>query len=264
MLVTYSSRVPAQTQVLVDRALYVPQDWAEDGPRRREAGGPDDVVLATKPDWAQRMLARVRAAGLPAAWVTGDSVYGGSGPLRDWLAAQHQPDVLASAKTDGVDVPYGTTARHVSAQEIAPYALAPHDWQRLAAGDGSQGPRLSDGAFVRLAAPSAAGFEQALLIRRPLDAPPDPKQRAYYLTSAPVGTLFETLIAGAGRRWTIEESLEAAKGEVGLDHYEVRHYHGWYRHMTLALLALASRAVVRARVPGAAGKRGILWLSSVS
>ena len=200
---------------------------------------PDDVVFATKPELALRMLARVRAAGLPAAWVTGDSVYGGSGPLRTWLEAQHQPYVLASAKNDGVDLPYGTTAMHVSAQEIAQYALAPHDWQRLSAGDGSKGPRLYDWALVRLAAPSAAGFEQALVIRRPLDAPHDPKKLAYSLTFAPVGTLFETLIAVAGRRWTIEESLEAAKGEVGLAHYEVRHYHGWYRHMTLAMLAVS-------------------------
>src|SRR5258706_303852 len=232
-------------------------------PRRREAGVPDDVVFATKPELAQRMLARVRAAGLPAAWVTGDSVYGGSGPLRAGLEEQRQPYVLASAKNDGVDVPYGKTARHVSAQEIAQYALAPHDWQRLSAGDGSKGPRLYDWALVRLAAPSAAGFEQALWTRRPLDPPHDPKKLADYLTCAPVGTLFETLIAVAGRRWTSEESIEAAKGEVGLDHYEVRHYHGWYRHMTLAMLALAYRAVVRARVPGAAGKRGVLWVSSV-
>src|SRR5258707_811087 len=248
VFVTYSSLVPAQTQVLVDRELYVPHD----------------VVFAPKPDLAQRMLARVRAAGLPAAWVTGDSVYGGSGPLRTWLEAQHQPYVLAIAKHDGVDLPYGKTAMHVSAQEIAQYARDPHDWRRLSAGDGSKGPRLYDWAFVRLAAPSAAGVEQALLIRRPLDAAHDSQKLDFYLTSAPVGQRVETLIAVAGRRWTIEESIEAAKGEVGLDHYEVRHYHGWYRHRTLALLALASRAVVRARVPGAAGKRGILWLSSVS
>jgi SRSO17 transposase len=264
VFVTYSSLVPAQTQVLVDRELYLPQDWAEDWPRRREAGVPDDVGFATKPELAQRMLERVRAAGLPAAWVTGDSVYGGSGPLRTWLEAQCQSYVLAIAKNDGVDLPYGKTAMHVSAQEIAQYALDPHDWRRLSAGDGSKGPRLYDWAFVRLAAPSAAGFEQALLIRRPLDAPHDPKKLAYYLTFAPVGTLFETLIAVAGRRWTIEESLEAAKGEVGLDQYEVRHYHGWYRHLTLAMLALAYLAVVRSRLPGAAGKRGTSWLSSAS
>ncbi len=91
VFVTYSSLVPAQTQVLVDRELYVPQDWADDLPRRGEAGIPDDVVFATKPELAQRMLERLRAAGLPAAWVTGDSVYGGSGPLRAWLEEQRQP-----------------------------------------------------------------------------------------------------------------------------------------------------------------------------
>jgi SRSO17 transposase len=264
VFVAYSSLVPAQTQVLVDRELYVPQDWAEDWPRRREAGVPEEVVFATKPALAQRMLERVHAAGLPAAWVTGDTVYGGSGPLRTWLEERRQPYVLAIAKNDGVDLPYAKTAMHVSAAEIAQYALSPHDWQRLSAGNGSKGLRLYDWALVRLAAPSAAGFEQALVIRRPLDAPHDPKKLAYYLTFAPVGTLFETLIAVAGRRWTIEESLEAAKGAVGLDHYEVRHYHGWYRHMTLAMLALAYLAVVRSRLPDAAGKRGISWLSSAS
>jgi SRSO17 transposase len=114
---------------------------------------------------------------------------------------------------------------------------------------------------VPLVPPTAAGFEQALLIRRPLDALDDPKQLAYYLTFAPQGTRTETLIAVAGRRWAIEESLAAAKGEVGLDHYEVRHSHGWYRHITLAMLALAYLAVVRARLPGAALKRGLWWRS---
>jgi len=91
-----------------------------------------------------------------------------------------------------------------------------------------------------------------------LDAPDDPKKLAYYLNFAPVGTLRETLVAVAGRRWTIEESVAAAKGEVGLDHYEVRHYHGWYRHITLAMLALAYLAVVRSHLPGSALKRGAL------
>jgi hypothetical protein len=90
---------------------------------------------------------------------------------------------------------------------------------------------------LRPPCPAASGFKQALLIRRPLDAPDDPKKLAYYLTFAPAGTLLETLVAVAGRRWAIEESVDAAKGEVGLDHYKVRHFHGWYRHITLALVA---------------------------
>ncbi len=259
VFVAYSSWVPAPTQVLVDRELYLPAEWANDRGRREEAGVPENVAFATKPELARRMLARVRATGLPAAWLTGDTVYGGNPALRTWLEEQRQPYVLAVAANDGVDLPYGDTTMHVLPKEIAEDARDPPDWRRLSAGDGAKGPRLYDWALVPLAAPSVAGFEQALLIRRPLDAPDDLEPLAYYLTFAPVGTLFETLVAVAGRRWTVEESLEAAKGEVGLDHYEVRHYHGWYRHMTLAMLAVAYLAVVRSRVPGAALKGGRSW-----
>jgi SRSO17 transposase len=262
VFVTYSSLVPAQTQVLVDRELYLPEDWASDVARRQEAGVPDDVTFATKPELARRMLERLRAAELPAAWVTGDTVYGGSGPLRGWLEEQRQPYVLAIAANDGVDLPTGDeTSMHVLPKEIAAYALDPHEWRHLSAGDGSKGARLYDWAFVPLALPATAEFAQALLIRRPLDAPDDPKKLAYYLTFAPVGTLMETLVAVAGRRWTIEESVAAAKGEVGLDHYEVRHYHGWYRHITLSMLALAYLAVVRSHLPGSALKGGRWWRS---
>jgi SRSO17 transposase len=252
-------------QVLVDRELYLPEEWIADLPRRREAGIPDEVSFATKPELARRMLERALAAGLPAAWVTGDTVYGGSTPLRAWLEGQLQPYVLAIAANDGVDLPTGDgpngerTSMHVLPREIAEYALDPHEWRRLSAGDGSKGARLYDWAFVPLTLLTAAGFEQALLIRRPLDAPDDPKKLAYYLTFAPVGALLESLIEVAGRRWTIEESLEAAKGEVGLDHYEVRHSHGWYRHITLAMLALAYLAVVRSHLPGSALKGGRSW-----
>jgi SRSO17 transposase len=201
VFLTYSSLVPAQTQVLVDRELYLPEEWIGDRARRREAGIPDEVTFATKPELARRLLERVRAARLPAAWVTGDTVYGGSTPLRTWLEEQRQPYVLAIAANDGVDLPTGErTSMHVLPKEVAAYALDPHEWRRLSVGDGTKGARLYDWAFIPLAAPTAAGFEQALLIRRPLDAPDDPKKLAYYLTFAPVGTHMETLIAVAGRR----------------------------------------------------------------
>jgi SRSO17 transposase len=270
VFVAYSSLVPAPTQVLVDRELYLPQEWAGNRERRQEAGVPEAVTFTTKPELARRMLARVGAAGLPAAWVTGDTVYGGSGPLRAWLEGCRQPYVLALASNDGVDLPWRSTHYHLPVEQIARHAVAPAQWQRRSAGDGAKGPRLFDWALVRLLPPQQSGFEQTLLIRRPLDAPDDPKELAYYLTFAPSGTLLETLVAVAGRRWTIEESLEAAKGEVGLDHYEVRQYHGWYRHITLAMLALGYLAVVRSHLPGASGatpldpKGGPPWLSSVS
>jgi SRSO17 transposase len=269
VFVAYSSLVPAQTQILVDRELYLPQEWCDDWERRQEAGIPQEVAFASKPELARRMLARLEKRGLRGAWVTGDTVSGGSGPLCHWLEERRQPYVLALASNDGVDLPWGGTHYHLSTEEIARYAVTPAHWQRRSAGDGAKGPRLSDWALVRLKAPRQAGFEQALLIRRPLAAPTDPKKLAYYLTFAPVGTLVETLLAVAGRRWTIEESFEAAKSAVGLDHYEVRHYHGWYRHITLAMLALAYLAVVRSRLPaalsaaGADVKGGPPWLSSV-
>jgi hypothetical protein len=120
---------------------------------------------------------------------------------------------------------------------------------------GSKGLRWFDWARVRLAAPTYPGWERWLLVRRKLQ---DPDDLAYYLVFASSGTLLETLVAVAGRRWTIEESLELAKGEVGLDQYEVRHWVGWYRHITLAMLALAYLAVVRARLKAEAEK-GAIW-----
>jgi SRSO17 transposase len=271
VFVAYSSLVPIPSQVLVDRELYLPEGWASDATRRQEAGIPQEVTFATKPELARRMLERVVAAGLPAAWVSGDEVYGGSGPLCRWLEQRRQPYVLALASNDGVDLPWQRTHYHLPVEEIARHAVTSEQWQRRSAGDGAKGPRLFDWALVRLLPPPQPGFEQALLIRRPLETPDDPKKLAYYLTFAPSGTLLETLVAVAGRRWTIEESFAAAKGEVGLDHYEVRHYHGWYRHLTLAMLALAYLAVVRSRLPGqpdatvqaaADPKGGPPWLSS--
>jgi SRSO17 transposase len=274
VFVTYSSLVPVPTQVLVDRELYLPQEWADDTLRRQEAAIPEAVAFATKPELARRMLDRLVAVNLPAAWVTGDTVYGGSGPLRRWLQERRQPYVLALASNDEVDLPWGHTSYHLSAQEIAVHAVPSESWQRVSAGAGAKGPRLYDWALVRLVPPQQPGFEQALLIRRPLDAPADPKELvkelAYYLTFAPPATLLETLVAVAGRRWTIEESFAAAKGEVGLDQYEVRHYPSWYRHITLSMLALAYLAVVRSRLPGHADagaddlKGGPPWLSSCS
>jgi len=245
VFVTYAT---PQAHMLVDRELYLPQSWTNDPARCREAGIPAGKAFATKPELARAMLERVHAAGLPAAWVTGDTVYGGSGPLRTWLEERRQPYVLAIAANDGVDLPYGDTTMHVLPEEKALYALDPEEWERLSAGEGAKGPRLADWAFVPLAPPGPAGFEQALLVRRPLEAPDDPKALTYYLTFAPVGTPIQVLVAVAGQRWNVEEDFEHAKGEVGLDHYEVRQWIGWYRHITLAMLALAYLAVVRARL----------------
>jgi SRSO17 transposase len=81
-----------------------------------------------------------------------------------------------------------------------------------------------------------------LLMRRTIE---DPEELAYYLAHGPARTSVHELIQIAGRRWSIEDCFEAAKGEVGLDEYEVRKWDGWHRHVTLCLLAHAYLAVVR-------------------
>ena len=99
-----------------------------------------------------------------------------------WLEGRRQPYVLALASNDGVDLPRGRTHYHLPVEEIARHAVAPAQWQRCSAGAGAKRPRLFDWALVRLLPQQQPSFEQALLIRRPLEAPEDPKKLAYYLT----------------------------------------------------------------------------------
>jgi len=220
---------------------------------------PEDVTFATKPELARRMLERVRAAGVQAAWVTGDSIYGGDRRLRVWLEQQGQPFVLAVASDEPLwavlDGRWGQPRADVIAAHIAP-----GKWRRLSAGDGAKGPRLYDWARVPLArlqlSAAERRWEHWLLVRRSLS---DPTDVAYYVVFAPRGTTLRDLVPVAGQRWRIEQSFALAKGEVGLDQYEVRRWDGWYRHMTLAMFALADLAVLRTRAGGAKGGPAKCW-----
>jgi SRSO17 transposase len=224
----------------IDRALYLPEEWTQDRVRCREAGIPDAVGFATKGEFAKAMLARAFAAGVQAAWVVGDTIYG-SDEVRTWLEQQQQAYVLAVAETH----PVWNEGRAQSAGLVA--ALLPGEaWTPLSAGEGSQGPRLYHWAWLEVDAEPEArgGWRSWILIRQSLS---DPSKRAYYRVWGPPETRLSELVRVAGRRWTIEEGLEEAKGEVGLDHYEVRTWRGWYRHVTLALLAHAILVVLRAQ-----------------
>lgn len=233
--------------VLLDRELYLPREWADDAARREEAGVPETVTFATKPELARQMLERALLAGVPAAWVTGDSIYGGDRRLRVWLEQQEQPFVLAVTSAEPLWAVLDGHWGQPRADRIAARIPAA-GWQRLAAGVGAKGPRWYDWARVRLARLQLTAEEQRwehwLLVRR---SPSDPTEVAYYVVFAPAGTPLRTLARVAGQRWRIEQSFALAKGEVGLDHYEVRRWDGWYRHMTLAMFALAYLAVLRAR-----------------
>lgn len=225
---------------LLDRELYLPKSWAGDQKRRREAHVPERVTFATKPELAQRMLERTLDASLPVAWVTGDTVYGSAHALRASLEARKQAYALAVACKEYVEV-QGIRRR---VDQVA-HDLAREDWQELSAGMGSKGPRLFAWARIELAAPESSGWQRWLLVRRNLEEGVKPAEMAYILVFAPTGISLEEMVEAFGARWTVEQCFEEGKGEVGLDEYEVRSWHGWYRHQTLSMLALAFLAALR-------------------
>jgi SRSO17 transposase len=232
-----------QGRTFLDRELYLPREWVEDPQRRTEAGVPEAVSFATKPQLARRMLERALEAGMPAAWVTGDAVYGGDRRLRIWLEEREQPFVLEISCREPLWARTTVGPAQVRADQLAA-SLPAAAWERLSAGWGAKGPRLSDWARLPLARWPWPGFEHGLLVRRSIS---QPEELAYYVVFAPQGTLLSELVRVAGSRWAIEECLESAKGEVGLDQYEVRRWEAWYRFITLALVAHAYLTVLRAR-----------------
>lgn len=230
--------VPGGGRALIDRELYLPQSWIDDRDRCRQAGIPDDRGFATKPELARQMIERAAGAGVPFGWVAADEVYGQHAPLRDWLEQQHISYVLAVPK----NFLAGAAARARRADELA--ALVPAaGWQQVSCGDGAKGPRFYDWALIATASPV-----HHLLVRRPVTASvKGDRELAFFTCHAPAGTTLADLVKVAGTRWAVEECFQAAKNETGLDHYQVRRYDAWYRHITLSMLALAFLQVTAAQ-----------------
>src|SRR5690242_13103946 len=236
-------------RALVDRELYLPRSWTDDRDRCREAGVPDDVQFASKPELARLMLGRALDAGMPAAWVTADEAYGKDTKFRDFLEQRRIGYVVAVAANQAVRGDAGKSRADVLAAHAPDQA-----WKRRSCGKGSKGPRVYDWAAATLPADGTEppGWSRYLLVRRSLT--PNAKgelELAYYLCCAPAGTEDEELIRVAGSRWAVEECFQTAKNETGLDHYQVRRYDAWYRHVTLAMLAHAYLSVTAATAPKA-------------
>jgi len=236
----FLSYASSHGHTLLDRELYLPKSWADDQERCREAHVPPQVTFASKPELARRMLERTLDSGLPVAWVTGDTVYGSVQQLRFTLETRKQAYALAVACKEHVDIE-GTRRR---VDQVA-HGLAKGEWQELSAGVGSKGPRLFMWARIELTAPETSGWQRWLMVRRSLDEGVKPAEMAYVLIFAPTGTSLEEMVEAFGARWTVEQCFEEAKGEVGLDEYEVRSWQGWYRHITLSMLALAFLTALR-------------------
>ena len=244
----FLSYASGRGQAFIDRELYLPEEWAEDEERREQAGVPEQIGMRTKPELAKEMLGRALDAGVKAAWVVADSVYGDTRRLGMFLEENEQPYVLALSGKAHVWAGFYqhrvSTLLQSLRQGDSALEEATGGWQRLSAGDGSKGPRLYDWLRLPLNPPLQEGFERWLLVRRSIE---DPDQLTAYTVFATEGTTLEELAKVAGMRWRVEIGFEEAKGEVGLSHYEVRSWRGWYRHVTLALFAHAFLAAIRAK-----------------
>jgi len=233
----------AAGRTFVDRELYLPKAWTEDRVRCREAGVPDGVEFATKPELAMRMLTRALDAGVPASWVTGDEVYGQHYRLRASLEQRRMPYVLAVPVNQHVIATIDNKIVECRADALIA-RLPVQAWKKISAGPGAKGPRRYHWARATIRPLQDSGMGYWLLARRSLS---DPTDLAYYLCHGPANTPLRELVRVAGARWAIEESFQTAKGEVGLDQYQVRRFDSWYRHITLAMLAHAFLTITRAR-----------------
>jgi SRSO17 transposase len=220
----------------IDRELYLPRAWTADPDRCEAAGIPAGHRFATKPELATLMILRALDAGVPAAWVTGDEVYGANPSLRDTLEARGVGYVLAVACDHRVPTGAGSARADTLVRRVPARA-----WQRISAGRGAKGHRWYDWAFIQLD-PTGRGGHHWLLVRRH----PTTRELAFYRCFSPGPVPLAVLVGVAGRRWTVEETFQSSKGLAGLDEHQVRRWTSWYRWVTLAMLAHAFLAVLAA------------------
>jgi len=214
-------------RALIDRRVYLPRSWTGDRQRCAAAGIPAGVGFATKPELALGMIADAVAAGMPAAWVAADELYGDNGAFRAGVAALGLGYVLAVSCDHRIPAFRGGK-RRLRADQIA--AVLPAGcWHRVSAGTGAKGPRWDDWAWAGAQQPG-----HSLLIRRGGDG-----QLAFYRCWSPTPVALATLARVAGTRWAVEEGFQTTKSQAGLDHYQVRTWTAWHRFITLAMLALA-------------------------
>lgn len=236
----------AKGRSLLDRELYLPKEWAGDAERRTEAGVPKAVAFATKLVLARRMIDRAVAAGVAARWVTADAVYGSDCHFRV-AVEKHGLGYVVGVRSD-----FAAFVGFRPVRAKAMLAEVPADaWCRVSCGAGSKGPRVYDWAVFRTNCPDPDEYARWLLIRRSVS---DPTEVAYFACGGPPGTTLAELVRVAGARWAIEDLFELAKGDCGLDEYEVRGWTGWHRHITLGLFALAVVAVIQSRAAKEGGR----------
>jgi SRSO17 transposase len=277
---TFLSYATVKGHVFLDRRLYLPQAWCEDAERRVQAKVPAEIVFETKPEQAIAMLAHTWQPGVPMRWVAGDEIYGESTALRDFIARHGRWYGLAVRTTtpvwserppvsDPEPQPRGRPRTQVRLAAGAPAVTSvdavvaswpESNWHSTLVTHGEKGLITYDWACQRVveSRDGLPGPDAWLIARRSLS---DPTDIAYYLSNAPADTPRQKLAWVASTRYTVEQCIEEAKGETGLDEYEVRYWHSWHRHITLSMMAHAWLAAIRYQANQKKGGPSPSWLN---
>jgi SRSO17 transposase len=263
----FANYCSAKGHTFMDRRLFLPEEWADDRARREEAGVPEEVVFRTKPELALEMLGVAVNEGVPFRWVGGDSVYGdsptfvqGVRQLGKWYVVDtacdtrvwtEPPQVIpAEQRPKPRRGPRPTQPLVVGEAKRVDEVIAAvpaKAWRRVTVAEGSQGPRVYEYAEVGVwfSEEGLPGPKERLLVRRSIAQEPELK---YHRSNAPVEVPLEKVAAVRGTRWTIEEDIQSATGECGLDEYETRGWVGWHHHTALSMLALAFLVLQKQRL----------------
>ncbi len=253
---------------LVEGQLFMPEKWFEEeyAERRQTCGVPEELVFKTKPEIGLEMLENaVKRGNLPFTWVAADALYGDAPAFREGVDALGKWYFTAIKETTPIWCsppkvhvpPWKGRGRHPTRLRLSDprkrplpvkqlvKKIAKTDWHRTVIKEGGKGPIVCDFAFLRVSESrtNLPGSELWLIIRRNLD---DPSEIKYFFSNAPANTPLEEFVRISGMRWPIETIFEEGKGEVGLDHYEMRSWIGWHHHMLL--VSLAHHFLVRLRI----------------
>jgi SRSO17 transposase len=253
---------------LIEGRLFMPDEWfeKEQAERRKACGVPEDLAFKTKPEIGLELLEiAVKRGDFPFSWVAADALYGSAPAFRDGVAAlgkwyftaikentpiwRSSPKVLVPEWSGHGHHPtrlrLSDPRKHPLQVKHLVKKIEKKDWHRAVIKEGSQGPIICEFAFLRVteSRDNLPGAELWLIIRRNLD---DSSEIKYYFSNAPVNMPLHEFVRISGMRWPIETVLEEAKGEVGLDQYEMRSWQGWHHHMVL--VSLAHHFLVRLRI----------------
>jgi SRSO17 transposase len=252
----FLAHVGPRGRALVDKRLYLPQEWVQNRARCDAAGVPrEQQVYRSETELALQMLQQARARGsLAAEWVTGDDAFGKSPEFRDAVAAAGFGYVLEIPAETPVwplqptweTPPYRGKGRPPEPRPVASERQAVREraavlpaaaWQEITVAEGTQGPRTYRFAAERRRETRDGQPGQVLWVVYRENR--DGTEPRYYVANAAPDASRATLAWVAAARWPIETELETEKSDVGLDEYEVRSWAGWHHHITLCLLASA-------------------------